>query len=118
MTLPVRPTSRLDRLRTIRDLVDREICDELGGPDAATTIATIGDLYDVTPHDILGRSRTRHIVAARHATAWLMHRQGKTFRDIAAALGIHHSAVVHACNKIEGTPAVRALILGLETQAS
>lgn len=117
MTLPpITPATRLDQLRLMRDFIDQEITAELGPPTAAI-IDTVADLYDVSTHDILGRSQSRHVTAARHAAAWLMRRRGKSFRDIGLTLGFHHTTAVHAYQKIERSPGVRALILSVETQS-
>jgi hypothetical protein len=58
-----------------------------------------------------GRSRIRSITRARHAVAWTMRRQGKSFRDIGDALGLDHSSALHAYNKVEKSPGVRALLI-------
>lgn len=117
MTLPPPTPTRLDQLRTMRDFLDAEIAVELGPPTVAI-IEDVADLYDVSIHDVLGRSRTRHVTAARHAAAWLMRRQGKSWRVIGAALGVDHSTALHAYQKVENSPAVRALILTVEEQAA
>ena len=108
---PVR-TTRLDDLRAMRDFIDREIVTELGGR-CQLAIEQAAGLYDVTTTDILGRSRQRQVTQARMAAAWLMRREGKSFREIGSALAIDHSTAVHACKKIDLSPGVRALLIGL-----
>jgi chromosomal replication initiation ATPase DnaA len=110
MTLPPALPSRLDQLRDLRDFIDREIAVELGQTTTGI-IEHIADLYGVSPSAILGRSRIRSITRARHAVAWTMRRQGKSFRDIGDALGLDHSSALHAYNKVEKSPGVRALLI-------
>lgn len=110
MTLPPVIPSRLDQLRDLRDFIDREIAVELGHTTTGI-IEHIADLYGVAPSAILGRSRIRSITRARHAVAWTMRRQGKSFREIGDALGLDHSSALHAYNKVEKSPGVRALLI-------
>lgn len=57
----------------------------------------------VTIRIVLGTSRTRYAVAARHVIAWLMHRVfGMSHRESATALRmLDHTTTVHACAAVE-----------------
>jgi chromosomal replication initiation ATPase DnaA len=108
--------TRLDDLRAMRDFLDREILAELG-PRCHEAIEKAADLYDVTTSDVLGRGRQRQVTQARQAAAWLMRREGRSFRDIGNALGYDHTTAMHAFRKVEATPALRAILAGLEVAA-
>lgn len=111
---PVMPT-RLEQLRAMRDWFDSEIAREMGGP-ASEVIDTVAEFYGVSRHQILGRSQARSITVARHAAAWLLRRQGKSFQDIGATLGFDHSSAYYAYHKVERSTGARALARELESK--
>jgi chromosomal replication initiation ATPase DnaA len=113
MTLPPVEPSRLDRLRDLREFIDREIAVELGQTTTGI-VDQVAELYGIPATAILGRSQARSITRARHAVAWVMYRSGKSARDIGDALGIDHTTAVYAYHKVERDAAVRALLLQLD----
>lgn len=112
--------TRLDELRIMRDFLDREIAAELDRLDAtdetcAGIIARAARLYDVEPDDVFGGNRHRRPTLARHAACWMLRNHaGLSLPRIGDVLGIDHTTVLHACRKVDGSPAIRALLLGLE----
>jgi len=62
----------------------------------AYALAHASHLHDVSGSDILGRSRSRSIVAARWHTWRMLHRHGWTRADIARAFNVDWSTVNHA----------------------
>ena len=119
--------SRLDELRAMRDFIDREIAAEVRlriesetpppPLDTRGFIVRAADLYGVRPDQITSGTRRAQVVRARQAAAWLMHRAGMSYPSIGAVLGLHHTTALYACRKIDGSPTVRALLVGLEVVA-
>lgn len=64
--------------------------------------AIVAAQFDLTPAAILGASREREIVVARHITMHIAHRHGVTMADIGRALGMDHSSVMHGIRRIKG----------------
>lgn len=112
--LPRPPRSlRLDDLYAQRAAIAVEILREEGQisrADSTSTIASTARLYGVRPEEVASGSREAQVVKARQATCWLLREQGLSFPRIGAALGVHHTTVMHACAKIDGAPAVRAML--------
>ena len=114
-------TARLDRLRAMRDYIDAEIASELkllGAPlGADSLVKRAADLYGVAVSDILSGTREAQVTRARQAAAWLLRSQGMPPPDFGRVFGCHHTTVLHACRKIDGSPAIRSLLAGLEAVA-
>lgn len=112
--------TRLERLRQMRDLIDREIREEverLAAMGGDQIIARCCALYGAEVEMVLKGSRRRESIRARQAAAWLLRRNELSFPQIGRILGVDHTTVLHACRKIDASPATRALLLGLELVA-
>ena len=115
-------SERLHRLREMRAWIDTEIAQEeerLGLLDTSVDLA-IGRacaLYGVEPGDVLGTSRKQQTVRARQAAAWLLRRAGLSYPRIGAVLNVDHTTALHSCRKIDRSPSVKALLLGIEAVA-
>ena len=113
-------STRLQRLREMREWIDAEIEVEmrlLGAPlGADSLVSKAAHLYGVAPADMITENRTKPQVAkARHAAAWLLHEAGMSYPQIGKILAYaDHTTVLYACRKIDASPSVRALLLGLE----
>lgn len=114
-------SARLDRLRHMRDYIDAEIESELrmlGAPlGADSLVKRAADLYGVAVADVLSGLREAQVTRARQAAAWLLRSQGLSLHDVGRIIGCHHTTVLHACRKVDGSPAIRALLVGIEAAA-
>jgi chromosomal replication initiation ATPase DnaA len=59
----------------------------------------VGRRHHATIADILGPSRFRYIVAARHEFWSLLRAEGLSYPAIAMLVGVDHSTVLHGCRK-------------------
>lgn len=111
--------SRLDDLRRMRAFLDAEIAREehLLATGAGPIIYAAADLYGVSIDQVLSTSEEIHVVRARQAAAWLMHRQGLSYPQIGRALKRHHTTMMHAVRRVESQPPVKAVLVGLEAVA-
>lgn len=107
-------SARLERLREMRAWIDAEIEHELSHHISRDLIREAADLYGVAPVDIVGGKRTHAVSKARHAAAWLLRRTGMSYPEIGRSIGCDHTSALYACRKIDASPAVRALLVGLE----
>ena len=111
-------TDRLAELRAMRDFLDREIAAEEKGRVEAVRddpiLRGVADLYSVGVDPILDGNRSHRITRARHAAAWLMRRRGMSLGEVALVLGVSKAQVCNAVQRVDGEPAMRALLLGLE----
>ena len=67
----------------------------------------VGGEYNVTPKDLLGRSRTQPLSEARQCAMAFLRGRGHTFHAIGEKFGRDHGTVVHACAAIKGKAEVR-----------
>jgi len=107
----------------MRAWLDAEIEAELrliGAPlGADSLVSRAAHLYGVAPADMITENRRQPQVAkARQAAAWLLRDAGMTYPQIGKVLGYaDHTTALYAVRKIDGTPALRTLLLGLEDVA-
>lgn len=59
-------------------------------------------LTGTSPADILGRSRKREIVDARHLYWLLLRNSGLTYQAIARMSGKHHATVINGVRRMNG----------------
>lgn len=115
-------TTRLEELVSMRDFINSEIQAELersGGASfqAEMIIHRACELYGVEADDIKAGRRTNEVMRARRAASWLLRRHGLSLPKIGKLLNCDHTTVLYACRKVDTSPAVRALLLGLENAA-
>lgn len=67
----------------------------------------VGGEYNVTPKELLGRSRTQPLSEARQCAMAFLRGRGHTFHAIGEKFGRDHGTVVHACAAIKGKAEVR-----------
>lgn len=109
--------SRLERLRAIRELIDAEIKTELGPrlPQGAEhpLVQAVARLYEVNPDHVVTGGRGHRVTRARHALAWLLHRDGMSHAEIADCLGYTDAGTVRYALRRITTHGVQALLLAL-----
>lgn len=113
-------STRLERLRDMRAWIDSEIAHEvehMASTGADWILARACALYGVEVSDVLAGGRKQQEVRARQAAAWLLRRCNLSFPHIGSILGCDHTTALYACRKIDASPSVRALLLGLEAAA-
>jgi chromosomal replication initiation ATPase DnaA len=103
----------------MRAFLDREIAAEVAplmrGRASLRAVELAAGLYGVTTEDILSGGSSHQLARARHASAWLLRREGWSYRNIATALGYaDHSSPLLACRRIDGDLATRALLREIE----
>lgn len=128
MSLPSDPTTRLERLQALRAAIDAEIAHEiqarrrqaelqqrarqiLAGPRepirkrdewSVRIIQCAAATFDTTYDEVVSDTRTRNVVNARHAAAWLMRRASRSYPEIAAALKQKdHTSAMHGAKRID-----------------
>lgn len=79
-----------------------------GGVRSRTIIEAAAARFEVSVQDILGRSRHKHLVSARHIAMFLIRTmRGMSLPQIAKLTGrADHTTVLHGCRHIEETPAL------------
>lgn len=109
--------TRLERLREMRAWLDAEIAHE--ERNSCDEIHRAAQFYGVDVSDVLdARLQSAPVTRARHAAAWLLHRRGLSLSEVARLLGYRdRKTVMYACSKIDRSPAVRALLIGIEAAA-
>lgn len=114
--------TRLDQLRALRDEIDAEIERETiaakrraelmaktavvltrGSWNTRVFAATCAH-FGVTGDDLLGESRRRQTLDARHVAMWLMHHSGRAYAEIGRELGKDHTTAMNACKRVESRP--------------
>lgn len=114
---------RLDHLRALHDFIGELIAEELGpslprGTDHPL-VQAVSALYEVNPEHVLGGGRGHRVTRARHALAWLLHRDGMSHTEIAEALGYTDAATVrYALRQTASRHGVTALLLALPEVAA
>ncbi len=70
--------------------------------DGRAILQAVGEVFDVSLEDILGKKRDRKTALARHAAMYLLRtRTSLSFADIGRELGgRNHATVLHGCNKM------------------
>ncbi len=68
----------------------------------AEVLAAVSEFYRISPDDLRGKQRDKHIVAPRHVAMYLMRQETQaSLLEIGQALGGRdHSTVLHGCDKI------------------
>ena len=66
-------------------------------------IATVAAHFDLTPADLTGRSRMRHITEARQVAAWVLRRASPLSLEAIGRLLGHrdHTTIIYAIEQIE-----------------
>lgn len=117
------PNRRLDHLRSLRDFIDEMIAEELGprlpeGPHHPL-VRAVSKLYEVNPEHVIGGGRGHRVTRARHALAWLLHRDGMSHQEIAESLGYTDAGTVrYALRQTASRHGVTALLLALPEVAA
>jgi chromosomal replication initiation ATPase DnaA len=104
----------------MRTWIDAEIkaeIERLSAMGGELVVARACALYGADPEDVLKGSRKTQNIRARQASAWLLRRNGLSYPQIGHILGVDHTTALYACRKIDGSPSVRALLLGIEAAA-
>jgi chromosomal replication initiation ATPase DnaA len=66
---------------------------------AAEVVQAVAQETGVRPSEILGRDRSRHVVAARHRVWAMLHRSGWSAASIGREFGVDHTSVLYALGK-------------------
>lgn len=109
---------RLEQLRALRDFIEAEIAAELGpqlidGPEHPLVVA-VSALYEVDPHHVISGGRGHRVTRARHALAWLLHRDGMSQVEICDCLGYTDAGSVrYALRQTAQRQGVTAMLLAL-----
>lgn len=69
-------------------------------------ISSVADGECVSRDEILGRSRHKYVVNARHLAMYTIRCElGVSYKQIARAFGrADHTSVIHACRRVSGDP--------------
>ena len=118
--------SRLDDLLALRNQIDKEIEIEHAAIERTRQIrrtaivaltrgswntrvfAAVCAHYNVNGDLILGDTRDRRVLDARHVAMWLMRDAGRTYGEIGSEMGRDHSSVINACRRVDRTPRLLA----------
>jgi len=76
----------------------------------------VAEHFGITTEQIVSRSRHRTIVEARRVSIWLLRDGGLSLPKVGASLGVHHSSVFVALQKIEKDPALMAVALKIQAR--
>lgn len=92
---------------------------------AQQNVEDICETYGVTPAELLGDSRTPHLVRARWVLCWVWRKRGMSYPEIGRQLGREHSTIFRNLRKMpveidsqELEDAWRVAITGAEKSAS
>ena len=72
---------------------------QLEGSLFDTVLAAASDTYGVDPCRILGRTRVKHAVVARHAVVWALRQAGQSWYAIGRSVGRNHATCIHAARQ-------------------
>lgn len=119
--------SRLDDLLALRHQIDEEIEREHAailrakqlrktavvaltrGSWNTRVFAAVCAHYAIEGDLILGDSRDRYALNARHVAMWLMRDAGRTYVEIGEEMGRDHTSVINACRRVEANPPLLAI---------
>ena len=92
-------SSIVDELEAMRTHHEAETRRKHGRPDEV--IAAVAEVMDITPADILGKSRVGLLVKARAVVCLVLHKVGMPYSVIGRCMVIDHSTVMHACRRAQ-----------------
>lgn len=66
-------------------------------------VSEIADRHEVELHEVLGLTRRRNVVNARHEAMSALHDQGMTYPQIGRFFGRDHTTVMHGVKRWRGS---------------
>lgn len=82
--------------------ITKEVIDSEKAYTPDYIIAKIADYYNITPEEIMGKSKIKNVSNARHIAIYLIRSlTGLTLEDIGKVFGRDHSTVLHSIRKVE-----------------